>query len=352
MYKNFNITESEKEQILNRLKENGYKQPTNKKVITEERNLSLDDIQNHFQVIRKSGSNVVLRNKENRKYGIFNIKKRYWVDGYEPSFDQSDISLYTTESKDYFLLEKYVNENGNTFYILLDTDMYKNMDSDDFQVVKIFGQSGFDEAMEGLTLVSDSEEGQDSKYTDSVDEKDETMDKGDYMAKHGQNPLNEQISRIKNMMGKIMNESFDDFDTQIQPEERPEFDNMSVNDLNEDMVPDGRETLRSLKDKVKNGAKVFVDGKEVYKMPMLNLVTFVGGGKIQLPMDGEELDDVKDLIIVDGAPLEMLYKEKPKPIDNTDRRTPEEKAQAQRDWNDRYGPGGGYQTGAGFYTGD
>jgi hypothetical protein len=29
MYKNFNITESEKEQILNRLKENGYGQPIN-----------------------------------------------------------------------------------------------------------------------------------------------------------------------------------------------------------------------------------------------------------------------------------------------------------------------------------
>jgi len=29
MYKNFNITESEKEQILNRLKENGYRQPIN-----------------------------------------------------------------------------------------------------------------------------------------------------------------------------------------------------------------------------------------------------------------------------------------------------------------------------------
>ena len=31
--------------------------------------------------------------------------------------------------------------------------------------------------------------------------------------------LNEEISRIKGMMGKIMNEEFDDFDTQIQPEE-------------------------------------------------------------------------------------------------------------------------------------
>ena len=29
MYKNFNITESEKEQILNRLNENGYGQPIN-----------------------------------------------------------------------------------------------------------------------------------------------------------------------------------------------------------------------------------------------------------------------------------------------------------------------------------
>ena len=46
--------------------------------------------------------------------------------------------------------------------------------------------------------------------------------------------LNEQISRIKNMMGKIMNESYDDFDTQIQPEERPEFDNMDMSDMNDE----------------------------------------------------------------------------------------------------------------------
>jgi hypothetical protein len=176
MYKNFNITESEKEQILNRLKENGYKQPTNKKVISEERNISLDDIQNHFHVIVKNGSNVVLRSKENRKYGIFNIKKSYWVDGYEPSFDESDLSLYTSESEDTFLLEKFVNENGSTFYILRDI---QRDDQEGFSNAKIFGQSGFDETMEGLTLVSDSEEGQeknqggpDPKYTDSVYEED------------------------------------------------------------------------------------------------------------------------------------------------------------------------------------
>jgi len=51
---------------------------------------------------------------------------------------------------------------------------------DEFPVGKIFGQSGFDEAMEGLTLFTDyPEEGQkkyqggpDPKYTDSVYEED------------------------------------------------------------------------------------------------------------------------------------------------------------------------------------
>jgi hypothetical protein len=178
MYKNFNITESEKEQILNRLKENGYKQPTNKKVISEERHLSLDDIQIHFHVIAKNGSNVVLRNKENRKYGILNIKKSYWVDGYEPSFDESDLSIYTSESEDTFLLEKFVSENGGAFYILRNVNTEVGF-GDEFPNGKIFGQSGFDEAMEGLTLVSDYEEGQekyqggpDPKYTDSVYEED------------------------------------------------------------------------------------------------------------------------------------------------------------------------------------
>lgn len=46
--------------------------------------------------------------------------------------------------------------------------------------------------------------------------------------------LNEEIFRIKGLMGKIMNEAFDDFDTQIQPEERPESDGMNISDMNSD----------------------------------------------------------------------------------------------------------------------
>ena len=45
--------------------------------------------------------------------------------------------------------------------------------------------------------------------------------------------LNEQISRIKNMMGRIMNESYDDFDTQIQPEELPYNDDVDMGDEEE-----------------------------------------------------------------------------------------------------------------------
>ena len=120
MYKNFNITESEKEQILNRLKENGYGQPTNKKIISEERHFSLEEISAHYELRAKHGNIVVLRSKNDRKYGIFNTKKGNWVHGYDPKFDEADISLYTNESEETFLLEKYQDENGNSFYILMD----------------------------------------------------------------------------------------------------------------------------------------------------------------------------------------------------------------------------------------
>ena len=40
--------------------------------------------------------------------------------------------------------------------------------------------------------------------------------------------LNEELARIKRMMNKVITESFDDFDTQVQPEElpqEPEYEN-------------------------------------------------------------------------------------------------------------------------------
>lgn len=211
MYKNFNITESEKEQILNRLKENGYKQPTNKKVISEE-HFSLDEIRNHFNIKHRHGSNVVLQKKDGNEYGIFNVKKGSWVDGYEPMFVEGDISVYTNESKETFLLEKFDAQNGNSFYTLLSVGK-DDLDENGYMNVKIFGQSGYDEVMEGLTRVNDSNEGDDQEkyqsgpdpvYSDSVYEEDETMDKEDYMAKYGENSLNEGKQILINTFNKLI----------------------------------------------------------------------------------------------------------------------------------------------------
>lgn len=207
MYKNFNITESEKEQILDRLKENGYKQPINKKVMSEERHISLDILKSQYNIKFRDGNNIVVQNKaanltdndRNEGYGVFNIKKGYWVDGYEPIFVEGDVSLYGNESKEYFILEKFNSKNGNSFYFLSNTT-FDNESDGGYMNGKIFGQSDFDEVMGGLTPVDDSNEGDneekyqggpDPVYTDSVYEEDETMDKEDYMAKYGENSLNE-----------------------------------------------------------------------------------------------------------------------------------------------------------------
>jgi len=43
MYKNFNLTESEREQILNMHKEHGYKKPLNEDIEMESKDMSLDE---------------------------------------------------------------------------------------------------------------------------------------------------------------------------------------------------------------------------------------------------------------------------------------------------------------------
>lgn len=147
--------------------------------------------------------------------------------------------------------------------------------------------------------------------------------------------LSKEILRIQSMMNMINESEF---------EEKGE------------MVVDGKKTLESLQAAVRSGAKVTIQGddevKEVFKMPMMNLATFVGGGKIVLPKDGDELESVKHLIQVDGEPLELIYTLKPKVEPKIDTRTPEEIEKSKQDWMDRYGPGGGVDTDAGRYTGD
>ena len=107
--------------------------------------------------------------------------------------------------------------------------------------------------------------------------------------------------------------------------------------------------LKAAKAAVEAGKEVTVDGIKIGKV-------VPGLGRL-IPADGSQSLKIMDYvgtpekIVIDGVPAELKPYE-PKNEPRVDTRTPEEKAKAQRDWNDRYGPGGGYQTGAGFYTGD
>jgi hypothetical protein len=84
-----------------------------------------------------------------------------------------------------------------------------------------------------------------------------------------------------------------------------------LNEMGENQVVDVQATLRALQAAVKSGSEVIIDDEEVFKMPMINLVTFVNGGRLKIPMDGEALEMVASSILVDGTPLELIYKDAP-----------------------------------------
>jgi hypothetical protein len=106
--------------------------------------------------------------------------------------------------------------------------------------------------------------------------------------------------------------------------------------------------LKAARTAVEAGKTVTVDGKEISKV-------VPGLGRF-IPSDGSTSIKIMDYvgepekIVIDGVPatLSPMKPDQPRP----DTRTPEEKAKAQRDFDDRYGPNGGYQTAFGRYTGD
>ena len=107
--------------------------------------------------------------------------------------------------------------------------------------------------------------------------------------------------------------------------------------------------LKAARAAIEAGKKVTVGGKEISKV-------VPGLGRF-IPADGSPSLRIMDYvgnpekIVIDDQPATLSPYE-PKHEPQVDTRTPEEKEKSKRDWNDRYGPGGGYQTGAGFYTGD
>ena len=107
--------------------------------------------------------------------------------------------------------------------------------------------------------------------------------------------------------------------------------------------------LKAAKAAVDAGKEVTVDGIKIGKV-----VTGLGAF---IPADGSKpyprimnYVATPEKIVIDGVPATLKPMEPSKPQPDT--RTPEEKAKAQAAFNDRYGPGGGYDTAFGRYTGD
>ena len=86
-----------------------------------------------------------------------------------------------------------------------------------------------------------------------------------------------------------------------------------LSEINENKVVDVNATLKNLQSSLRSGSTVTIEDKEVFKMPMINLATFVEGGRVQLPTNGKALEAVADVILVDGEPLELIYKNAPAP---------------------------------------
>jgi flagellar biosynthesis chaperone FliJ len=107
--------------------------------------------------------------------------------------------------------------------------------------------------------------------------------------------------------------------------------------------------LKAARAAVEAGKEVTVDGIKIGKV--------VSGLGRFIPADGSQSLKIMDYvgepekIIIDGVPAELKPYE-PKSEPRVDTRTPEEKAKAQAAFDDRYGPGGGYDTAFGRYTGD
>jgi hypothetical protein len=106
--------------------------------------------------------------------------------------------------------------------------------------------------------------------------------------------------------------------------------------------------LKAARTAVEAGKEVTVDGVKIGKV-------VPGLGRL-IPADGSQSLKIMDYvgtpekIVIDGVPATLKPMEPSKPQPDT--RTPEEKAKAQAAFNDRYGPGGGYDTAFGRYTGD
>lgn len=107
--------------------------------------------------------------------------------------------------------------------------------------------------------------------------------------------------------------------------------------------------LKLAKKAIEVGKKVTVNGQPIEKIVPAAGAFFPVGSTTSIRINNIE-NPLQDIIINGISAEDLLQHSEVKPP--VDTRTPEEIAAAQKAWNDRYGPGGGYDTPFGRYTGD
>jgi hypothetical protein len=176
--------------------------------------------------------------------------------------------------------------------------------------------------------------------------------------------VSSETEKVKEMMGLIEKAPKEKKDAKIAPAKKAEpkkaekkeepkakaDDKKKSKELKEAAFSstDVNAILKAARAAVEAGKEVTVDGIKIGKV-------VPGLGRF-IPADGSQSLKIMDYvgepekIVIDGVPatLKPMEPSKPKP----DTRTPEEKAKAQAAFDDRYGPGGGYDTAFGRYTGD
>ena len=176
--------------------------------------------------------------------------------------------------------------------------------------------------------------------------------------------VSSETEKVKEMMGLIEKAPKEKKDAKIAPAKKAEpkkaekkeepkakaDDKKKSKELKEAAFSsnDVSAILKAARAAVEAGKEVTVDGIKIGKV-------VPGLGRF-IPADGSQSLRIMDFvgtpekIVIDGVPAELKPMEPSKPQPDT--RTPEEKAKAQAAFDDRYGPGGGYDTAFGRYTGD
>ena len=177
----------------------------NRKIVSEQP--EQDRINNEFNLVyRVKGYNdaVILRNKRNRKFGLYSTKGKFIL---EPDYDETNIDLMG-EGVDEKILIEFTNSNGKKFYILHPIEMSAVNDPE----VDLLSEKQFMELGHEFQSIKTNEE-----PSTEMDEEIDGISKEDYFAKHGDDNMGWTGSSNKTYQdlpdGDYDDETYDDFDT-------------------------------------------------------------------------------------------------------------------------------------------